>query len=120
MSKLTTAETEVGGSVHAFSMFPPEVAKTLSRLAVHRCWSNGSIVLPAGRVVPLVLTLVRGRLRMGIGVFAPPLGIGYFISCAIGKVAPAEAMRPIWLYLGALLAGLLLVAAVPSISTGFL
>ena len=59
-------------------------------------------------------------LAMGIGVFAPPLGIGYFISCAIGKVAPAEAMRPIWPYLGALLAGLLLVAAVPWISTGFL
>ena len=59
-------------------------------------------------------------LAMGIGVFAPPLGIGYFISCAIGKVAPAEAMRPIWPYLGALLAGLLLVAAIPWLSTGFL
>ena len=59
-------------------------------------------------------------LAMGIGVFAPPLGIGYFISCAIGKVAPAEAMRPIWPYLGALLFGLLLVAAIPWISTGVL
>ena len=59
-------------------------------------------------------------LAMGIGVFAPPLGIGYFISCAIGKVAPAEAMRPIWPYLGALLLGLLLVAAIPWLSTGFL
>jgi len=59
-------------------------------------------------------------LAMGIGVFAPPLGIGYFISCAIGKVAPAEAMRPIWPYLGALLVGLLLVAAIPWLSTGFL
>ena len=34
---------------------------------------------------------------------SPPLGIGYFISCAIGKVPPSEAMRPIWPYLGALL-----------------
>ena len=59
-------------------------------------------------------------LAMGIGVFAPPLGIGYFISCAIGQVAPAEAMRPIWPYLGALLLGLLLVAAIPWLSTGFL
>ena len=57
---------------------------------------------------------------MGIGVFAPPLGIGYFISCAIGKVAPAEAMRTIWPYLGALLVGLLLVAGIPWLSTGFL
>lgn len=45
-------------------MFPPDVAQELSRTAVHRCWSNGSIVLPVGRVVPFVLTLVRGRLRM--------------------------------------------------------
>ena len=50
--------------IRAFSMFPPEIAERLGRDAVHRCWSNGSIVLPVGRVVPLVLALVRGRLRM--------------------------------------------------------
>lgn len=59
-------------------------------------------------------------LAMGLGVFAPPVGIGYFIACAIGKVPPGDAIRPMWPYLGALLAGLLLVAAVPWISTGFL
>jgi tripartite ATP-independent transporter DctM subunit len=59
-------------------------------------------------------------LAMGVGVFAPPLGIGYFIACAIGKVPPSEAMRPMWPYLGALVAGLLLVGAVPWIATGFL
>jgi tripartite ATP-independent transporter DctM subunit len=59
-------------------------------------------------------------LAMGIGVFAPPLGIGYFIACAIGKVPPNDAMRAMWPYLAALLAGLLLVAAIPWISTGFL
>jgi TRAP-type C4-dicarboxylate transport system permease large subunit len=57
---------------------------------------------------------------MGVGVFAPPLGIGYFIACAIGKVPPSDAMSAMWPYLGALVAGLLLVAAVPWISTGFL
>lgn len=31
---------------------------------VHRRWGDGSIVLPVGRVVPFVVTLVRGRLRM--------------------------------------------------------
>ncbi|GAC1355293.1 MAG: TRAP transporter large permease subunit [Variovorax sp.] len=59
-------------------------------------------------------------LAMGVGVFAPPLGIGYFIACAIGRVPPSEAMRAMWPYLGALVAGLLLVAAIPWISTGFL
>ena len=59
-------------------------------------------------------------LAMGVGVFAPPVGIGFFIACAIGKVPPAEAVRPMWPYIGALVAGLLLVAAVPWLSTGFL
>jgi CRP/FNR family cyclic AMP-dependent transcriptional regulator len=45
-------------------MFPPEVARRLGQAATHRCWSNGSIVLPFGRVVPWVMALVRGRLRM--------------------------------------------------------
>lgn len=59
-------------------------------------------------------------LAMGVGVFAPPVGIGFFIACAIGKVPPSQAVRPMWPYLGALVAGLLLVAAVPWLSTGFL
>jgi TRAP-type C4-dicarboxylate transport system permease large subunit len=59
-------------------------------------------------------------LAMGIGLFAPPLGVGYYAACAIGRVSPDAGMRRIWPYLGALLAGLLAVAAVPWISTGFL
>ena len=59
-------------------------------------------------------------LAMGVGVFAPPVGIGFFIACAIGKVPPSEAVRPMWPYLGALVAGLLLVAAAPWLSIGFL
>jgi tripartite ATP-independent transporter DctM subunit len=59
-------------------------------------------------------------LAMGIGLFAPPLGVGYYAACTIGRVSPDAGMRRIWPYLGALLAGLLGVAAVPWISTGFL
>jgi len=58
-------------------------------------------------------------LAMGIGLFAPPFGIGYYAACAIGRVSPDEGMRPIWPYLFALLIGLLVVAAVPWISIGF-
>ena len=29
-------------------------------------------------------------LAMGIGLFAPPFGVGYYAACAIGKVDPAE------------------------------
>jgi tripartite ATP-independent transporter DctM subunit len=59
-------------------------------------------------------------LAMGIGLFAPPFGVGYYAACAIGRVNPDEGVRPIWGYLAALLLGLAVVAAVPWLSTGFL
>ena len=59
-------------------------------------------------------------LAMGIGLFAPPFGVGYYAACAIGRVDPAEGMRPIWGYMLALVIGTIVVAAVPWISIGFL
>ncbi|WKA26481.1 TRAP transporter large permease [Bradyrhizobium roseum] len=59
-------------------------------------------------------------LAMGIGLFAPPLGVGYYTACAIGRVDPDEGMGAIWPYLGALIVGLLIVAFVPWLSIGFL
>ncbi len=59
-------------------------------------------------------------LAMGIGLFAPPFGVGYYAACAIGRVEPAEGMRPISAYMLALVIGTIIVAAVPWISIGFL
>ena len=59
-------------------------------------------------------------LAMGMGLFAPPFGVGYYAACAIGRVDPAEGIRPIWGYMLALLVGLIIVAAFPWISIGFL
>jgi tripartite ATP-independent transporter DctM subunit len=59
-------------------------------------------------------------LAMGIGLFAPPFGVGYYAACAIGRVDPAQGIRPIWGYLLALLIGLIIVAVFPWISIGFL
>jgi tripartite ATP-independent transporter DctM subunit len=59
-------------------------------------------------------------LAMGIGLFAPPFGVGYYAACAIGRANPNEGIRPIVGYLVALAVGLILVAAVPWISIGFL
>lgn len=59
-------------------------------------------------------------LAMGIGLFAPPFGLGYYAACTIGRVNPDLALRRIWPYLGVLLIGLLVVAFVPWFSTGFL
>jgi tripartite ATP-independent transporter DctM subunit len=59
-------------------------------------------------------------LAMGVGLFAPPFGVGYYAACAIGRVKPADGMGPIVGYLLALIVGLVLVAAIPWLSTGFL
>jgi len=59
-------------------------------------------------------------LAMGIGLFAPPFGVGYYAACAIGRVDPAEGIRPIRGYLLALMVGLIIVAVFPWISIGFL
>jgi tripartite ATP-independent transporter DctM subunit len=59
-------------------------------------------------------------LAMGMGLFAPPFGVGYYAACAISRISPDEGMRPIIGYMLALLLGLIVVAAVPWISIGFL
>ncbi|HEY6234320.1 MAG TPA: TRAP transporter large permease, partial [Candidatus Elarobacter sp.] len=59
-------------------------------------------------------------LAMGVGLFSPPVGIGFFSASAIGKANPENVVRPMIPYLIALLVGLLIVAYVPWISLGFL
>lgn len=57
---------------------------------------------------------------MGLGLFAPPFGVGFYMSCAIGKVEPAVVLHKVWPYLGALVGALLLLILVPWFSIGFL
>jgi tripartite ATP-independent transporter DctM subunit len=59
-------------------------------------------------------------LSMGLGLFAPPFGVGYYAACAIGRVAPEAGIRPIMGYLSSLAIGIVVIAAVPWLSTGFL
>ncbi|OKO83800.1 TRAP transporter large permease subunit [Bradyrhizobium sp. NAS96.2] len=59
-------------------------------------------------------------LAMGIGLFAPPFGVGYYAACAISRIHPDEGIGPIVAYILALLLGTIVVAAVPWISIGFL
>jgi len=59
-------------------------------------------------------------LAMGLGLFMPPVGVGYYAACAVGKVDPSEGLKSIWGYMLALIFGLILVAIFPWISVGFL
>jgi tripartite ATP-independent transporter DctM subunit len=82
----------------------------------------GPLLFPSARAIGIheVHYAMVVILSMGIGLFAPPFGVGYYAACAIGRVSPDAAMRRIWPYLLAVLAGLLVVAAVPWFSIGFL
>jgi TRAP-type C4-dicarboxylate transport system permease large subunit len=82
----------------------------------------GPLMFPSARLVGIheVHYAVVVNLAMGIGLFAPPFGVGYYAARVIGRVAPDVAMRHIWPYLGALFIGLIIVAAVPWLSIGFL
>jgi tripartite ATP-independent transporter DctM subunit len=59
-------------------------------------------------------------LSMGIGLFAPPFGVGYYAACAISRIHPDEGIRPMLGYILALLIGTIIIAAVPWISIGLL
>jgi tripartite ATP-independent transporter DctM subunit len=82
----------------------------------------GPLLFPAARALHIheVHYAVVAILAMGAGLFAPPFGVGFYAACAIGKVSPDAAMLRIWPYIGALLIGLAVVAAVPWLSIGML
>jgi tripartite ATP-independent transporter DctM subunit len=82
----------------------------------------GPLLFPIARAVGIheVHYAMVVILAMGIGLFAPPFGVGYYVACAIGRVDPTEGMRTIWGYMLALAIGTVIVAAVPWISIGFL
>lgn len=82
----------------------------------------GPLLFPIAKLVGIheVHYAIVVILAMGIGLFAPPVGIGYYTACAISKVNPDEGVRPILGYLFVLLVGTLFIAFVPWITTGFL
>jgi len=82
----------------------------------------GPLLFPVAKAAGIneVHYAIVAVLAMGIGLFSPPLGVGFFGASAIGKANPEEVVKPILPYLGALLVALLIIAFVPWISLGFL
>lgn len=82
----------------------------------------GPLLFPIARQVGIheVHYAMVVTLAMGIGLFAPPFGVGYYAACAISRIHPNEGMKPIVGYMIALFIGTVLVAAIPWISIGFL
>ena len=55
-------------------------------------------------------------IAMGLGLFAPPVGLGLFATCAITGTEVKNVVRPMLKYLAVLAAGLLLLILVPQFS----
>ena len=82
----------------------------------------GPILFPVARLLGIheVHYAMVAIIAMGIGLYAPPFGVGYYSACVIGGVDPGDAIGKVWPYLGVLFAVLVLVALVPWLSTGLL
>jgi len=82
----------------------------------------GPLLFPVARALAIndVHYAMVVILSMGIGLFAPPLGVGFYAACAIGKTSPDRVMGRVWGYMAALGVALLFVTFIPWLSTGFL
>jgi TRAP-type C4-dicarboxylate transport system permease large subunit len=82
----------------------------------------GPLLFPLARDVGIneVHYAMVAVFAMGLGLFAPPFGVGFYAACAIGNVRPEDAIGHVWFYLAALFVALLAIAAFPWISTSFL
>ncbi|MBC7483335.1 MAG: TRAP transporter large permease subunit [Rhizobacter sp.] len=82
----------------------------------------GPLLFPVARALGIheVHYAMTAIFAMGLGLFTPPFGVGFYAACAIGKVRPDQAIGRVWPHLGALFLALIVIAAIPWISIGFL
>lgn len=80
----------------------------------------GPLIFPIAKTFGIseVQFAIVAILSMGIGLFSPPIGFGYFSACAIGKSDPAESMNGMWPYLAGLIVATIIVAAIPALTVG--
>lgn len=82
----------------------------------------GPLLFPAAKLLGIneVHYAMVSVLAMGVGLFAPPFGIGFYTACAIGRVEPEVAMRRTVPYLIAVTLATIVVALVPDITTALI
>jgi tripartite ATP-independent transporter DctM subunit len=59
-------------------------------------------------------------LAMGIGLFAPPIGVGFYSACVIGKISADDTAGRVLPYIAALIVALLIIAIFPEVSLALL
>ena len=67
-------------------------------------------IVPRAGLYAAAVAVVVLVVAMGIGLFAPPLGLGLYGACLIGNVPLEVTVKPMLGYLGLLLACLLVIA----------
>jgi len=82
----------------------------------------GPLLFPIARLMGVneVHYAIIAVFSMGLGLFTPPFGVGFYLACAIGRVSPDDAIAHVWPHLGALVAALIAIVFIPWISIGFL
>ncbi|MBB3396166.1 TRAP transporter large permease subunit [Rhizobium sp. BK060] len=124
-----------GNTIQAFANALPGGAATFMLVSVVIFFVLGSVLegVPALVILgPLLFPVAKNLgisdvqyaivavLSCGLGLFTPPFGVGFYMTCAISQVSPATAMKAIAPYLFVILIGVVIVALVPWFSTGFL
>jgi tripartite ATP-independent transporter DctM subunit len=120
--RLAEAMIAVSGSSGAWLFLLLSIAILIVMGAVLE--GAAALIIFAPLLVPVAVQLGIGPLHygvvlviaMGIGLFAPPLGLGLYGACLIGGVPIEATVRPMLGYLGLLLGCLLLIAFVPWIT----
>ncbi|GGF06690.1 ABC transporter permease [Aliidongia dinghuensis] len=82
----------------------------------------GPLLFPIARLMHVneVYYAIVAVFSMGLGLFTPPFGVGFYLACAIGRASPDDVIRHVWPHLAALVVALILIIAIPWISIGFL
>lgn len=121
-SALVTAMTAIPGGRYGFLAISIIVFTILGSVleGIPAMVLFGPLLFPAAQAVGVneIHYAMVAMLAMGLGLFAPPFGLGYYAACTITRIHPDAGMKRIWLYLGAVLLGLIIVAAVPWFSIG--
>ncbi len=80
----------------------------------------GPLLFPAAQALGIhqVHYAIVVLLSMGLGLFAPPFGYGYYTACAVSEVSPDDAMANMIPYLVAFATAIIVIAMVPWLTVG--
>jgi TRAP-type C4-dicarboxylate transport system permease large subunit len=82
----------------------------------------GPLLFPIARLTGVneVHYAIVAVFAMSLGLFAPPFGVGFYLTRAIGRASPDDVIPHVWPHLAAMAVALVLIILVSWIPIGFL